>query len=132
VATCKHCGCEMTDPATVTCAGNTVVEYPDGTELPPVPYPVEGRRCHDCNVEGGGFHHPGCDAERCPKCGGQLIGCGCLNKKVYVVIAETAPKPSVGRESVTIVDSVYATETAADARATQVGGWVEEFEVENG
>ena len=34
-------------------------------------------RCHDCGVEPGHFHHWHCDAELCPKCGGQLISCGC-------------------------------------------------------
>jgi hypothetical protein len=33
--------------------------------------------CHDCNTPLGGYHHPGCDNERCPICGGQLISCGC-------------------------------------------------------
>jgi len=35
-------------------------------------------RCHDCNIKHGGFHHPGCDVERCPKCGLQLISCDCV------------------------------------------------------
>jgi len=43
-----------------------LVELPDGT------------RCHDCNILKGGVHHPGCDAERCPRCAGQIISCGCL------------------------------------------------------
>jgi hypothetical protein len=38
------------------------------------------KRCHDCNVLDGGYHHPGCDMERCPRCGGQLISCGCLDE----------------------------------------------------
>lgn len=44
-----------------------------------VPYTPEDptHRCHDCNIAPGGKHHPGCDMERCPKCGGQLISCGC-------------------------------------------------------
>ncbi|MDQ3322838.1 MAG: hypothetical protein M3525_10495 [Acidobacteriota bacterium] len=37
------------------------------------------RRCHDCNIAPEGFHHPGCDMERCPNCRGQLISCGCLD-----------------------------------------------------
>ena len=35
------------------------------------------RRCHDCDVDVGEFHLPGCDAEVCPKCSGQAISCGC-------------------------------------------------------
>lgn len=30
--------------------------------------------CHDCNAHPGEYHHQGCDNERCPKCGGQMIG----------------------------------------------------------
>ena len=30
--------------------------------------------CHDCGAKLGEYHHPGCDMERCPKCGKQLIG----------------------------------------------------------
>jgi len=37
-------------------------------------------RCHDCNIKHGGFHHLNCDVERCPKCGGQLISCGCFDE----------------------------------------------------
>jgi hypothetical protein len=33
--------------------------------------------CHDCLVIEGQIHLLGCDMERCPKCGNQLISCGC-------------------------------------------------------
>lgn len=34
-------------------------------------------RCHDCCAEEGQLHLVGCDMERCPFCGNQLITCGC-------------------------------------------------------
>lgn len=33
--------------------------------------------CGDCGCAEGEFHSPGCDMERCPFCGGQLISCDC-------------------------------------------------------
>jgi hypothetical protein len=32
--------------------------------------------CHDCFALRGQYHCEGCDVEECPKCGGQLLGCG--------------------------------------------------------
>lgn len=33
--------------------------------------------CHDCGGKEGELHERGCDMERCPFCGGQLITCEC-------------------------------------------------------
>jgi hypothetical protein len=33
--------------------------------------------CHDCGATKDQFHALGCDVERCPSCGGQVIYCEC-------------------------------------------------------
>lgn len=38
---------------------------------------ANGESCHDCGAKPQHFHHEGCDMERCPRCKGQLISCGC-------------------------------------------------------
>jgi hypothetical protein len=78
MAVCTICKLEMTDSATVDCTGNREIEYPDGTTLPALQYAGDDR-CHDCYIVPGGYHHLGCDMERCPRCAGQLVSCGCLD-----------------------------------------------------
>jgi len=36
--------------------------------------------CHDCGAKPGEYHKSGCDVERCPFCGRQLISCSCVLK----------------------------------------------------
>lgn len=99
---CDWCGEEMTDRSITSCSGNDKINFPDGTSYPSIPYDLksehielkiklefisdewyENHRCHDCGIGKGGKHHPGCDMEKCPKCGGQLISCGCLGEEDY-------------------------------------------------
>lgn len=44
-------------------------------------------RCHDCGAREGEFHKPGCDMERCPFCGGQLISCECAYKQLGIDVS---------------------------------------------
>lgn len=77
---CFSCNQEML--LVDSCTDRTVV-YPDGLELPLSTdhFNEPNGRCHDCNALHGKYHHSRCDVERCPRCGGQLITCGCLNEQ---------------------------------------------------
>lgn len=44
-------------------------------------------RCHDCNVLEGEIHGYGCDMERCPFCGRQLITCACCFEHLGIDIS---------------------------------------------
>ena len=84
MAKCSDCGREMMSAKSCTVPKLVV----NGRVLKRVIHKGEfsekGQRCHDCNIkyERGNIHHFGCDMERCPNCGGQLISCGC-SKKLY-------------------------------------------------
>lgn len=72
---CDWCELEMTDE--VPCTLDTY--HRQGVPFPRLPYQpdYETERCHDCKTPVGEQHHPGCDTEICPVCGGQGIACGC-------------------------------------------------------
>lgn len=52
---------------------------------------LEKRTCGDCGVDPGTLHDAGCDVERCPECGGQMIGCGCHPEDTWPADSERMP-----------------------------------------
>jgi hypothetical protein len=81
MAICNECRQEMLEAEGCTLEK---FEFRDGV-LPRIPFGSERRgikmdRCDDCGVRRGGYHHPGCDLERCPRCRGQAIFCGCRDR----------------------------------------------------
>lgn len=76
MAVCSYCDQEMTTK--VGCTQTHYDDFPDKIRRERIPFPQEHTTtCHDCSAPPGTLHHPGCDTERCPGCGGQAIGCGC-------------------------------------------------------
>lgn len=82
MANCKFCGKDMLRSNGCT----SKVLRINGTDYARIPvggahdYHEHFRpdaRCHDCGAKKGFYHHPGCDMERCPRCGGQIISCDC-------------------------------------------------------
>lgn len=65
------------------CTTDTIT-FPDGTVEDAVAYGERVRgtppeHCPGCGVARGGYHHPFCPVEECPRCGRRLMRCGCLD-----------------------------------------------------
>lgn len=88
MAKCKYCGKDMLHAK--GCACIPIVH--NGKEYQPIKVGdpgdwYEGKKdaiCGDCGAHYGHYHHPGCDIERCPVCGHQLISCDCDENSVEV------------------------------------------------
>ena len=52
-------------------------------------------QCYDCSAAVGELHDEGCDVERCPDCGGQMLSCDCAVESVHPRIPWNGEWPGV-------------------------------------
>ena len=80
---CKYCNGEM--GVAIGCIPLPVVFKDTQKQIKRLRYGVDdeqdqafhSERCPDCGCKVGGYHHVGCDIEKCPRCEGQFISCEC-------------------------------------------------------
>ena len=87
MAKCEVCEQEMR--LSNSCTANAIILGTQGDFYErDASYYDDNDRCHDCGIinRKGNFHHLGCDIERCPKCGHQLISCGCSEDQPIVPV----------------------------------------------
>jgi len=92
---CSDCNKEMLDTKTESCDQNIlIVAEKNGFILERyyrnTTYFDVNERCYDCGIlnKSGNVHHSGCDIERCPKCGLQLLSCGCFENLSLAVATQ--------------------------------------------
>lgn len=77
---CFRCGENMKESS--GCIHDRTITFADGEEATPIANEATyAPSCHDCGAVEGEYHHPGCDMEECPRCGGQYFICDCVTEE---------------------------------------------------
>ena len=77
LAMCTYCEQDMS--LRISCSLPVYDDFVDGVTRERIAF-TDGYRnsnCGDCGTPRGGFHHPGCYFERCPRCYGLASKCFC-------------------------------------------------------
>lgn len=94
MARCTDCKQDMLTAK--SCKVTHYNDFADGVMRERIRYGANGEdasgRCHDCGVVEGGYHHPSCDWEVCPRCRGQALSCECLSDPDDPEVVEFAQK----------------------------------------
>jgi hypothetical protein len=67
---------------------------PYGSE-PDGDWGADEQPCHDCGATKGQLHATGCDVERCPACGGQIMMCSLIGECERHRRLPSMPRPDV-------------------------------------
>lgn len=81
VERCAYC---RRDTHTEAGCTTDTITFPDGVVEAAIAYGEEATArladtCPGCGAPRGGYHHPFCPIEECPRCGRRLMRCGCLD-----------------------------------------------------
>jgi len=115
MSVCQFCLLEMT--AAPSC--DVRVLHVDGEPVGMLAWSARGRRwrdrrCPDCGVAPEGFHHLGCDMQRCPLCAGQMISCDCR-------FDEDGPDPD-DEDNELVGKALYLDENGCFTEVKNIGG----------
>jgi hypothetical protein len=94
--------------------GDSVLREPTESETLLGRSASAGHGCGDCAVEEGQIHKLGCDMERCPFCGHQLITCGCDLKHFYPEYVSLHEAPPTSDSMLTAEERAHAKKCHVD------------------
>lgn len=120
---CTVCNEEL--PSELGCTAEIVQLA--GRDYPVLPHTGDAP-CAECGCTVGGAHHGECPLEKCPRCGGYLVDCGCTGKT-----SETKERIqwTIDEEAIASMNDADAS-SAIDALTEPLVGKLEELAIKAG